>query len=369
MKISLWSKIKWLVNVYKELRKSTYPLTAKGTRLMLGSLPVGTVSSIVLSLDLSYELPISFIEISINDVSFFTLLLSGLTWLVGFCMVVYEIRYVNTKARNVARVIITGLPGTASEFPNNILSKAEQVLAREPVQLSIEEPFSKDISKQIERYNGELCVDLFKRFILHSGCEKIYIGGLARVPFLVAYGAFLRNITAEVIYFDKSHHGDKKWFTLNEEDSSIAIIKGHDVSPSEKGDIGIAIGFTFPIKRNHLPSFISDNTLFIEPNVNTDSNLIMNMSNLQRIGGEIKSIVNRLSNNSNVKRIHFFLCVQSVMALEIGRCFQEGMHKNWVIHNFDGNLGEYNWALELSVDGINKFVIENKNDEKIEYGT
>jgi len=42
------------------------------------------------------------------------------------------------------------------------------------------------------------------------------------------------------------------------------------------------------------------------------------------------------------------------LALDIGRRYQEGMHKNWVIHNFDASKDKYNWAVELSKNGLSR---------------
>ena len=53
--------------------------------------------------------------------------------------------------------------------------------------------------------------------------------------------------------------------------------------------------------------------------------------------------------------MHLFLSIQSSLAIELGRCYQEGTHKNWVIHNFDAQAGEYNWAVELSKSGIQEY--------------
>lgn len=42
------------------------------------------------------------------------------------------------------------------------------------------------------------------------------------------------------------------------------------------------------------------------------------------------------------------------MALELGRNYQEGTHKEWVIHNFDPSEeeGRYTWAIKLMSNGM-----------------
>ena len=44
------------------------------------------------------------------------------------------------------------------------------------------------------------------------------------------------------------------------------------------------------------------------------------------------------------------------LAIEIGRKYQEGTHKNWVIHNYDAQFGAYNWAVELSKSGVMEYI-------------
>jgi len=57
----------------------------------------------------------------------------------------------------------------------------------------------------------------------------------------------------------------------------------------------------------------------------------------------------------NCNRVHLFLSVQSALAIEIGRRYQEGTQQNWVIHNFDPSSKSYNWALELSKSGVSAY--------------
>ena len=258
------------------------------------------------------------------------------------------------KARNTARVLITGLPGTSNDFPRDLLSRAEISRARELILLSTTERLN-HLENQIVRYNSELNVDLFKRFVLQESCEKLYIGGLARLPFLVAYGAFLRNVTAEIVYFDKMHR-NSKWELLNKPNDSVVFSKyDYCPTPNSSGEIGIAIGFSTVIDQSQLPDSIQENTLILRPEIVNGRNLVQNQENLQNISSNLVEIIDQMSALSNCKTIHLFLSVQSSLAIEIGRRFQEGIHKEWVIHNFDAPEGKYNWALKLSKDGIEEY--------------
>lgn len=354
LETSLWSKFKWLVNVYRDLKRNSSPLTAMGGKLILGSIVGLPASGILFQLMIPEDFFLNKLDIAVNDASYIAYGLCILTFICGLGLIVFDIRSTSLSARKVARVLITGLPGTSSVFPISILSRAERKFAREPIELGIKESKNGDHHQQIERYNAEQCVELFKRFVLHDACEKLYIGGLARVPFLVAYGAFLRNVSSQIVYFDKFHR-DGKWCLLNDEDLNLQI-KDYDsiTTPNSSGEIGLALGLSTAIHKEQLPTQLKEHTTILTPTVDAERNLIKNQDNLERISNKLKVIIDKLSTHKT-KQVHLFLSIQSSLAIELGRCFQEGTHKNWVIHNFDAENGEYNWAIELSKSGIQKF--------------
>jgi hypothetical protein len=346
MKLSneTFEKIKWFFNAFLAFKKSTYPLTKIGAKLIVGT----PILSFLATITFPKDFIISSLEFSTGEAS---LLLSLISIAIGIALIHFEL---SSNARQTARVLITGLPGTNAHFPEEVLSKTEARKAREAVQLGAEE--GKDsLDIQITRFNSEVCVDLFNRFIVHDNCKKVYIGGLARVPFLVAYGSLLRTLTAEVVYFDKFQR-DGKWKKLQEENKKITLNYDELISiPNINGDIGIAIGFTTPINRNQLPEVLKNNTTIISPSIKPDRNLIQNQENLESISSEIQNIIDKLSASDNVKIIHLFLSVQSSLAIQIGRRYQEGTHRKWVVHNFNPDSGNYNWAIVIDKNGTREY--------------
>ena len=348
---SLWSKFKWLITTVIAMKRKSYPLTVLGVRLLIAA-AVTPVAAMVLRIYFPDGFILSGVEFTANEASLYTIVFDFILVLCGIVLIYKELK---STARHTARVLITGLPGTSNSFPNDILHKAEQHLAREAVELSVPEPKNGNHLAQVERYNAELCVDLFKRFILHDDCKKLYVGGLARIPFLVAYGALLRNISSQIVNFDKFHRGGN-WKLLNEEDRNITFSEYKIVKqPNEHGDIGIAIGFSAPISEEQLPNQLKNFTTILHPNTGTDRNLVQNQENLQRISETVRDLVEELCREPTCQRIHLFFSVQSSLALELGRRFQEGTQRNWIIHNFNFSKGEYDWAIELSNSGIKEF--------------
>ncbi|MEZ9614497.1 SAVED domain-containing protein, partial [Vibrio sp. 10N.286.45.C10] len=117
----------------------------------------------------------------------------------------------------------------------------------------------------------------------------------------------------------------------------------------------VRITFTCEIDKEVIPNELNGHTLFIRSNVSPQRNLIKNQENLSEAASFISSIVDELSQRKNVKRIHFFLSVQSSLAIAIGQRYQEGVHRKWVLHNFNAEEGLYDWGLEISSLGAEYF--------------
>jgi hypothetical protein len=350
---SKFENMKWVINTILPYLKSSYPLTKVGAWMMATGLIGSPFSAIAIKVLLPDDFFIQQLEMTLNEVSIYSILSGLIIATVGFGLIHKEL---SSNARYTARVLITGLPGTNIDFPEEVLSKTESKSARESVQLGIEEDKG-PLATQIERFNSEVCVDLFNRFIVHDNCKKLYIGGLARIPFLVAYGSLLRTLTAEVVYFDKFQR-DGKWKKLQEENKKISLKQVELISiPNTNGDVGVAIGFTTPINSTQLPEALKNHTTIISPSIESERNLIQNQVNLESISYEIQSIIDTLSASENVKKIHLFLSVQSSLAIQIGRRYQEGIHRNWVVYNFNPATSSYEWALEVKKEGISKFSI------------
>jgi len=206
---------------------------------------------------------------------------------------------------------------------------------------------SDDYTPQVAMYNAESQVDLVSRFVTHEGCNKLYVGGLARIPFLIGYGAMLR-VVSNVTYFDKLH-SDGSWTLLDDEDSNIEVsFSDIDVPANDKGEIGLVLAMSTPIHSSQLPSRFNHSTYIAAVSGSVERNKVKNQDNLHRISNAILNKIDKLSSRADVKSIHLFFSIQSSLAIEIGRRYQEGTHKDWIIHNYDAKNHCYPWSLRLS---------------------
>lgn len=354
MKSSWWEKIKWLWKTAWSLKRTPYPRTKWGTMLITASVGAPLLSLGLLTVEFSFDLPINSISYIDKDSSLLSGVLAVLGVLSGMALIYSEW---NNTSRSIAKVLISSLPNTNLEFPEYLLDPAEKEFFREPVILGMPSCTNEDIKGQVALYNAELRVNIFHRFIIQEKCRKLYIGGLARVPFLVSYGALLRNTGIDIQFFDKSHNGQREWILLNEEKKDLTYyVDSEDIVENNNGEIAIAVSFTSKVTEAQMPEALIGHTLFINPSVTPSRNLIKNQENLSEAAKFISSKIDEFSQKQNVKRIHLFLSVQATLALALGQRYQEGMHKNWIIHNFNANNGQYEWGLELSASGVSRIL-------------
>lgn len=351
-----WERIKWVIQQIKEMKMKSAPFATLGIKLMLGSVTLFSVSGIAFHIFLPERFFINELEFTNGDISIYSLIIGGFFIAVGFLMIIFEM-YNYKKARKTAKLIIQGMKDGYKNFPINILSYEDKNNSRDTIKVGMLES-DDNLDKQIDYYNSEKQIDLFNRFILNDEVDKLYICARARIPFLVAYGYCLKG-NVNIKYIETKHNTSDSCF-LNDVNNNIDIIKNNNVVSSNSGDIGLAISFTSEIQKNHLPSNLQEHTQFVSSSNGTGRLLISNQDNLREVVNKIVSIIDDLSLRvEGTQRIHLFLSVQTSFAIELGRNFQEGMHKNWIIYNFNGTEGKYTWALKLEKEKISRYIFCN----------
>lgn len=348
----IWEKIKWLFITFLKFKKTSYPRTLWGAKLCTLALFGATASLGVFNINFESGFVIDSLELTVQEASLFTIFTSIAFSIIGIALIYSEW---DSKIRHTAKVFISAMPSVSNHFPDEVLDSTEKEFCRESVTLGLPQGHNENLDQQILRYNSELNADIFKRFILQEKCQRIYIGGLARLPILVAYGAFLRNVTSEIFYFDKFHRSGN-WGLLSHENEKITLTETHlNMEANNSGDIGIALGMSTAISLDQIPRYLQKSITILEPYIRKERNLIKNQENLQEISSRVSSLIDQFSALPGCKRIHLFLSVQSTVAIELGRRFQEGTHKNWIIYNFNPSTNSYDWSLELSKNGIRKY--------------
>ncbi|MCG9745988.1 SAVED domain-containing protein [Shewanella sp. Isolate8] len=348
----MWERFKWLFVTGLKFKRTSYPRTRWGVRACLAALGTGLLSIGVINVKFETGYVIDTLSLADKEPSLYAMYLSAALFILGAMLIFSEW---NQKLRLTARVIISAMPGVSTDFPEEMLEPSEKAFCREPVHLGVPSSIPENIEQQVRRYNAELEVDIFKRHILQDKGQKLYIGGLARIPFLVAYGAMLRNLSAEIVYFDKLHKNGS-YALLSDENTEVRLKEPSLVDKlNDSGAAAIALGLSTPINLSQIPKDFQNSTIILDSEQDASRNLIKNQGNLQEMSAKVGEIIDRLSALPGCKKIHLFLSVQSALAIEIGRRYQEGTQQNWVIHNFDPSSQSYTWAIELSRSGISVY--------------
>lgn len=346
-----WNKIQWLGNLYSNIKKKNAPFAYYGASIIKTVIVATIPVSFSLGFVFSQESIINEISFTAGEISLFASILAIAMIILGVSMIIYDM-FNFVKSRNTAKLIIKGMKEGYKKFPNELLSYKEKYYSRDVVEVGLtEEDDNRNLEQQVTRYNAEYEVDLYHKFIFEDSVDTLFLCGIARVPFLVAYGYRLKS-SACINYIERDH-ATQKSFLLDDINKNIDIIKENEVEPSNDGDIGIAIGFTCRVKKDQLPENLQEHTLFISSSIELDRLLIKNQENIHCLANKIQRIIDDFSAKKECTRIHLFLSVQTSFAMELGRKYQEGMHKNWVIHNYNGK--EYSWALELSKEELKIF--------------
>lgn len=338
--------LKWIFERVIELYKKSYPLVRLGSNLLIKAPLIIAGSGWVFALIIPDGYMINSLEITTSGISILSAAMAIIAFIMGLILIWLGIKAHNS-VRHTAKVLIVSILGSTARFPDEILYESEKVDSKETVELGQCDE-NNDPNESIRIFNSEKKVDIYGRFILNNDCKKVLLGGRARIPFLVAYGSCFRG-ASNIVYFDQTHR-DSKWKLLDDMDENINITTSpiDELRSSNNGDIGIAVSFTSQITKEQLPPFIKEHVLYISPDIQYGKNLFKNKDNLQRVTHEIQSVIDKLTVLTQYKRLHLFLSVQTSVALDLGRKYQEGMHKDWIIHNFDGSSGKYKWAIRLS---------------------
>lgn len=187
-----------------------------------------------------------------------------------------------------------------------------------------------------------------QKFSTKNKIKKIYVCGLARIPFLVVYGTLLYPKNWEIIYLEKSHDSNK-WFLLPQTCSSGSADCDIDIklaSPTPDGDVALVISFSSRINHESLPANLKANVAEIT-SCNVKRNFVKDIDQLNIVMSKIIGVLDELSGNRSVKIIHLFAAVQTIVAIEIGKRYQIGSHKPMKIYNYSPKDNKYNYFLSV----------------------
>lgn len=334
---------KQLFNWWWALKKRVHPYIRTGlTLIFIGVSILPSAINLIFTIALPKKWPIEKISTALNDPSPIMYVPAIVLICFGIWLIIRGVQVKDAGLREYCAIYIRGLPGQKDNFPVDSLDIAHKKSTREAIRFDIITTSLKEIENTLQSDRRQI-----QQHTYHHGCADVYIAGLARIPVLVAYGSMFRNANAHLIFLDHIHKS-RTWKVMDDLPTEVELISTFDsesISPSEREEIGIALAFTTPIYAIDLPVDLKDHTLIYSLNTGYHHNSFVNQQEMIDVINHIISVITRLS--KCCKRIHLFLAVQAPVAIELGLRYQDGIHRDWVIHNFDGASGSYNWHLTL----------------------
>ncbi len=226
--------------------------------------------------------------------------------------------------------------------------------------------------KRINSYNKDEVLDDYKfnKTLIEERIEnkesvKVYIAALGSFPYLFLLGALARNAYSNVKLFDFNRYRDGgKWYILppyntnnqlthkllyNQNNTTIE----DEINRLNKNDedIGIALGYTFPIRKETIPTFLQNTTLYLTSSEETRHDILSSEESQESLLKDISYYINRLSKPN--RNIHLFVSAQSSMCMNMGKHYMDNAHGSIILYNYNNDTKTHDWSIKF-----NKGVVE-----------
>jgi len=226
----------------------------------------------------------------------------------------------------------------------------------------------KTIVKNLKRINSydknEVLNDYqFNKILLGERVEnkesvKVYIAALGSFPYLFLLGALVRNAYSNVKFLDYNRYEDGgKWYILpafkttdNQLTHKLLYSKDNTTIDDEINrlnkndtDIGIALGYTFPIKKEVIPFPLKNNTLYLTSSEETRHDILSSEESQESLLKDISYYLNSLSKPN--RNIHLFVSAQSSMCMNMGKHYMDNAHGGIILYNYNNEIKTHDWKI------------------------
>jgi len=228
----------------------------------------------------------------------------------------------------------------------------------------------KTIVKNLKRINSydknEVLNDYqFNKILLGERVEnkesvKVYIAALGSFPYLFLLGALARNAYSNVKFLDFNRYKDGgKWYILplfktTDNQLTHKLLYNQDNTTIEDeinrlnnndANVGIALGYTFPIKKEVIPSSLQNNTLYLTSSEETRHDILSNEEAQELLLKDISYYLNSLSKPN--RDIHLFVSAQASMCMNIGKHYMDNAHGAILLYNYSNETRTHDWSIKF----------------------
>ncbi|HHQ6576689.1 TPA: SAVED domain-containing protein [Serratia fonticola] len=291
------------------------------------------------------------VSISYQKCSEVVLFIGGFAAIFGLLVLMYCVFLAvrDVQKRDIALIRAYGFENIDPHAAEKMLSAREKIKI---LPVDFKEFDSRDKSKVIEE--AAFIRRVINDRIQHSDAIVAYVAALGSVPYLYMIGSFMRDghLPLKLSDFDRNkncfHSLDapptgarllKKFRGQIIENSSV-------VSSNSEHQVGLAISFTMDILESDLPVAFSSHTLYTQLDTGFRFDNLPAEDEQESITKEISYIISELKKNS--KEVHLFISTQASFVVRLGSLYQEGLHGEIYIWNWNSTKNQYEWNLKIT---------------------
>jgi len=287
---------------------------------------------------------------------------SMLLMLIGASLLIH--RYFTIKDDSITLFYGATLKNMDNKSPKNVLPRREKYKTTVK-DLNRINSYSKDEVIKDYKFNKTLLGERIE----NKESVKVYIAALGSFPYLFLLGALVRNAYSNVKFLDFNRYKDGgKWYILppfkttdnlvthkllyNQDNTTID--DEIDRLNNNDADVGIALGYTFPIKKEVIPIPLQNNTLYLTSSEETRHDILSNEEAQEVLLKDISYYLNSLSKPN--RNIHLFVSAQSSMCMNMGKYYMDNAHWSIILYNYNNETTTHDWGIKF-----NKGVVEHSH--------
>jgi hypothetical protein len=278
-------------------------------------------------------------------------IISILLTIIGASLLIH--RYFTIKDDSITLFYGATLSNMNNKSPKNILPRREQykTTVRDLHRIN---SYSKDEVLNNYQFNKTLLGERVE----NKESVKVYIAALGSFPYLFLLGALARNAYSNVKFLDFNRYKDGgKWYILppfkttdkqlthklqyNQNNATIE----DEINRLNKNDsdVGIALGYTFQIKKEIIPSQLQNSTLYLTSSEDTRHDILSSEESQENLLKDISYYLNSLSKPK--RTIHLFVSAQSSMCMNIGKHYMDNAHGRIILYNYNNETKTHDWKI------------------------
>lgn len=120
-------------------------------------------------------------------------------------------------------------------------------------------------------------------------------------------------------------------------------------------DVSIALGYTFPIKKEVIPPSLKDNTLYLTSSENTRHDILSSEESQEALLKDISYYLNSLSKPN--RNIHLFVSAQSSMCMNMGKHYMDNAHGSIILYNYNNGTKTHDWKITFHKGVVHKLIL------------